>query len=146
MKELSDRRTRRVAWRVSSLIVALASASCGSNQKPVYPVQGQVNFEGRPLPSAFVVFHPVGESDGDSVRPVGQGDRAGSFNLTTYTKHDGAPAGQYAVTVEYRPPPLDDGKPVKDILPARYAKPDSSGLRVEIVEGNNELAPFELKR
>jgi hypothetical protein len=146
MKELLYRRTRRFAWRLGSLITALACISCGSNQKPVYPVQGQVNFEGRPLPSAYVVFHPIGGSDGDSVRPVGQGDKAGSFNLTTYTKHDGAPAGQYAVTVEYRPPPLDDGKPLKNILPARYAKPGSSGLSVEIVEGNNELPPFELKR
>jgi|SRR6516162_1280462 hypothetical protein len=136
----------RLAKVLPPLIAALACTSCGgADRKPVYPVKGQVNFEGRPLPSAFVVFHPLGGPDVDSIRPVGQGDRAGSFNLTTYTRHDGAPAGEYAVTVEFRPPPLDGDAPHDDILPARYAKPESSGLRVQVIEGDNELPPFELK-
>ena len=42
----------------------------------------------RPVPLALV-FHPRDGSDVDSIRPVGQVDRAGSLNLATFTERDG---------------------------------------------------------
>jgi hypothetical protein len=136
-----------------SLAVGLAAstlfcASCGnSGRKAVYPAHGQVLFEGKPLPYAFVVFHPLGETGTNPVRPVGQGKYDGGFQLTTYDTHDGAPEGEYAITVEWRRPALtEDETPRYNLLPARYAKPETSGLRAQIVKGRNELPPIWLGR
>src|SRR5438270_6044767 len=86
------------------LILALA-AGCShdgsdSGREPVFPVQGQVLFQGKPATGAQVVFQRVGTGGNAPVRASGQVDTAGKFVLTTYAAGDGAPAGEYEVTVE----------------------------------------------
>ena len=79
-------------------------------------------------------------------KPGGTSDAQGEFVLTTYTQDDGAPAGEYAVTVVWRRPWTDAaGKPGPNLLPERYSKPDTSELRVRVKEGVNELT-LELKK
>src|SRR5436309_2312718 len=92
--------TRRRAWLLGCCLVLLA-AGCGDDRKPLYPVQGRVLFEDRPPPQALVVFHPLGDQGKEAVRPRGQVGPDGSFTLTTHNPGDGAPAGAYAVTVEW---------------------------------------------
>src|SRR5438046_495079 len=54
--------------------------------------------------------------------------------------NDGAAEGDYSVTVVWRRPALDpQGKPGPTILPARYAKPDTSELKATVLPGQNEL-------
>jgi len=83
----------------------------------------------------------------ERVRPVAHANEGGFFDLTTYEEGDGAPAGQYAVTVEWRRPArAEDNAPPANQLPARYSRPDSTPLHVRIDAGTNELPPLELKR
>ena len=131
---------------------ALLCASCGrSTPKPVYPVSGQVLFNNKPPVGAQVVFHPVGETGQNVVRPHGEVDESGQFTLSTYGSRDGAPTGEYFVTVEWwqarqtKARDGDDSPPINR-LPARYADAQGSKLRVQVTEGTNELGPFRLTR
>jgi predicted phosphodiesterase len=103
------------------------------------PVRGVVYLDGSPVVGAQVVFHPTGKP---AKRPgadaLTEGD--GSFVLSTYTANDGAVAGPYAVTVTLRRPLFTaDGKPGPNLLPAKYAKVETSGLKAEVAEGGGEV-------
>lgn len=56
------------------------------------------------------------------------------------------PAGEYAVTVEWREKSQSGVEKIggKNLLPTRYSKPGSSGLRCTVEAGKNEVPPFEL--
>jgi hypothetical protein len=126
-------------------LVAMLATSCESNKRvPVFPVSGQVLFGGKPIPRALLVFHPAGES---SLRPLGAAEEDGSFTLSTYDDGDGAPVGEYIVTVEWRRlATIDDDKPPPNLLPAKYTNPKTSGLTARITEGDNVLPPIQLTR
>jgi hypothetical protein len=147
------KRTAPSHWRSASRIlivftVALTSVSCAkSARKSVFPVSGQVRIDGKPIPHAFVVFHPQGVTGADDIRPHAQADADGSFLLSTYDSTDGAPVGAYRITVEkYKAPTEADRGPPLNLLPTRYAKPDTSNLTAHVQQGQNELPPFQLKR
>jgi hypothetical protein len=126
------------------LPLMLAVAGCSdSSREPVFPVQGQVLFQGRPAVGAQVVFQPVGKGD-TVVRPSGQVDSDGKFVLTTYAVGDGAPAGEYEVTVELWV--SKNERPAVNQLPSRYRQGRSSGLRATIAAGANQLPAFKLAR
>ncbi len=142
-------RSRRVLALAALSLAALGVASC-SNQDgrvPVYKVKGQVLCNNRPTEQALVVFHPVGDNPQlKDVRPVGRVAPDGTFTLTTYTEGDGAPAGDYVVTVDWRRPnPGTDGADVgPSLIPARYNVPTASNLKATVTTGSNDLQPFRL--
>jgi 3',5'-cyclic AMP phosphodiesterase CpdA len=118
-----------------------------ANRKPTHPVRGKVFFEGTPAANAQVVFYLISNA-GKNFTYAGDAlvDADGSFTLTTYTANDGAPVGEYAVTITNRDPMWDEqGKPGPNRLPARYGRPQTSGLRAKVEEGANEYT-FELKK
>jgi hypothetical protein len=142
---------RKVLLTVSFLIPAILCSSCGSKeQKPLVAVKGRVLFEGKPVPHALVVFHPLAAEG--SVRPRAQVAEDGSFKLTSYATHDGARPGEYRVTVEWwltratAKTPEGSNLTPTNRLPARYGKAETSGLLVRIDEGTHELPTFNLAR
>jgi hypothetical protein len=139
---------RRSALLAVTLMLALL-CSCGKRdtRRPVFPVQGRVLFEGRPLAHAFLVFHPVNASGAETRCPVANAEEDGSFAPSTYDAGDGAPAGEYAVTVElYQPPTDDQVTPSANLLPPRYSQPSSTPFKVHIAAGENNLEPFQIRR
>jgi hypothetical protein len=102
------------------------------NRKPVHPVRGAIHFNGTPTPDAEVFFYLI---EGKKTRHVADAivEADGSFALSTYTAFDGAPAGDYAVTVVWR----EEGRGNR--LPAKYARPDTSDLRVRVTTGPNDI-------
>lgn len=122
-------------------------AGCGGQPGPVcHPVRGQVRWNGQPLAEALVIFHPP--LGGPAVsKPFAHTDSLGNFSLTTLQSGDGAPAGEYAITVELRELRLVGEEAVRDggnLLPARYASPEESSLRHVVVEGENIVPPLEI--
>lgn len=108
-----------------------------------HPVLGSVTLDGKPLEYAAVVFHKV-SADGKA-SPGGDGitDAEGRFEASSFGKFDGLPAGHYQISVSCRP--LDKDRVRGDnILPARYLKPATSELSVEVKEGANSVN-LELK-
>ena len=104
----------RLQWRPR-----LAASPAGRAARPMflrrrgpklYPVHGQVLYEGKPASGAVVFFHPqgasvpkadnsAGEHVGPSNMPIGKVGPDGSFELTTGKSGRGAPPGLYAVTI-----------------------------------------------
>jgi hypothetical protein len=132
------------------LLVPLALVGgCGSKEsrKPVYPVRGKVLVAGKPAVKAQVTFHPLNDPN-NPLRPNADVEADGTFTLSTFTAGDGAPAGEYAVTVLWLESTVATGGDAEtgpDKLGGRYSKPETSGLRVQVREGSNDLATFQLK-
>jgi hypothetical protein len=134
--------------------VCLLACSCSKKGPPQYPVHGTVLFEGEPLAEALVIFNPVNDPDGKAPKPRAVAAEDGSFKVFTEVADDGAPAGEYIITVVWKKKRLTpEEKKKKDRVakqdvpfPARYKNPATSGLRVQVQEGSNELPPFNLKR
>jgi hypothetical protein len=130
--------------------VALVCASCARSDRPaVYPAQGKIFYEGKPAANALVILHPVNNDPKlESVRPLAHVEPDGSFKLTTFDNGDGAPAGDYVITVDWREKtaPVEGAPPGRSLLPPRYSNPQLSQLHVQIREGANELEPLKLTR
>lgn len=134
------------------MVIALAAlcGSCGKPQGdrvPIYPVHGSVTVNGQPAANAMVVFH----SQNPAVRlnPHGRAQADGSFQVSTYELNDGAPAGEYIVTVVWCDPPppgsSSDAPEGPDKLKGRYVNPRNSKLRVTVQEATNNQPKFELQ-
>lgn len=151
---LSRGRSRSVGYgaiQLSGLILLVIGCQQPGyewEERPVFPVEGQVLIRGRPQPGVQVTFHPLDQSQAG--RPRGVTDAEGRFRLRTYTVDDGAPAGEYAVTL-YWPVPrtpaqeADSELPTSDRLKRRYADPGNSGLRATVHEQPTALPPFEIR-
>jgi hypothetical protein len=138
---------------VALLLAAGLGLSCANDgRRPVFPVRGQVLYEDKPTPGALVIFHPLNDPDPRAPRPVARVGADGRFAPTTYRAEDGAPAGEYAVTVAWvkevdnQNAPREEQREPRNLLPDRYGKPETSGLHVHIQRGPNELPPFRLTR
>mgnify|MGYP001144857799 CR=1 FL=1 len=159
MGEPDARTTGRKRWGsvragLGTFAVAAGVWGCSGGESelktPVYPVKGSVTFEGEPAAGAFVVFHPrIAPKPGDaasSPRATVQAD--GAFALTTAVAGDGAPAGDYAVTVQWMKPVKRGGElvPGPNVLPRSFAEAASTPLTASIHESDNALQPFAITR
>jgi hypothetical protein len=141
-------------WRRAVVLlaagVALILPACGKKgQKAVYPVHGQILLGGRPIPQATVTFHPLNAAATD-LRPSAQTDEQGYFDLSSYGKGDGAPEGQYTITVTWLRSGVFRGlakgeTTTYNVLPRRYANPSTSQLAATVNPGTNELAPIQVQ-
>ena len=144
--------------RKSALTMAIGMAvisGCGKVEDPLVratvPVTGVVKFKGKPIPDATICLHPVVKpNDGKPVfTPRGIADDAGNYTLTTYSTADGAPVGEYNVTVSWVGPleglSEDQEDRLKERLPRRYASPKTSGITVVVSEGEDSLQDILLQ-
>jgi hypothetical protein len=135
-------------------LVAITSlAGCGDGRIARYPVTGKVLVDGKPAPGAMVIFCPIEGSDElMRERPIGFAGPDGTFQLTTFVTNDGAPAGDYKVIARWpanspSQRPVDPGvrgRIPPDRLRGKYFNLDRTPLTATVIEGDNELPPFEL--
>ena len=139
-------------YRGLVVLALLSLASCGESRNfpKVHPVKGKILVNGQPAPDCQIYLHRTSE-DTLSVPATPQAvtDQTGAFQITSYHMNDGAPEGEYRVTVSWllatKARGSADEYVTRNYLPARYAAADRSGLRVTIAKGDNRLPPFELK-
>lgn len=143
--------TARSARPLLVCALALAGGSvagCGDGRLPVYPVSGQVLYNGEPLPGVDVAFHPTDPGNDTGYPPHATTDAQGRFTLMTYLPDDGAPAGEFRVAVAFAVQSAEDGgdqaKKLPFQVPAKYHRKESSGLTVAVKPGPNTLDPFKL--
>src|SRR5439155_239758 len=131
-------------WTALLVLAALCASCEGNRRKPVFPARGQILFDGKPAAGATVFFQPV-VTEPDGIAPYAVTDASGAFRLTTYLTYDGAPAGEYVVTVRYPGPPRrgSDEDQGPDRLVGRYADVATSPLRATIEKKPNEFT-FEV--
>jgi len=108
------------------------------------PVSGTVTVDGSPAKDLWVTLHPKDSSV--TLRPRGQTDGHGNFHITTYSAGDGAPEGDYDITIEwltYIKRDSDWGGPHK--LKNQFNDPSTTSFHVTVGEEPVELPAFELE-
>lgn len=136
------------AIAVAILFMAFAGCNRGPvGRLPVHPVEGNVTLDGKPLANALVALHPRESGEG---RIVGRGqtDADGKFRISTYDSGDGAPEGEYAVTVEYYQPQKQGESvvPGPNVLSPKLSSSTTTDIAVKVAAGPNKLAPIEVRR
>jgi hypothetical protein len=134
-------------WQhILGAMLALALASCGGGRKPCFPVVGHVftgQSKGRvPATGAIVIFTATGPANSEDPCPNARVDTDGKYVVSTYGKGDGAPAGEYEITVHWpaHGRPLS-GNPV-DRPKARDGKLHRTKLSYAVEKGKMNLVPF----
>lgn len=143
-----------IATLISFGIVGCSSEPVDSIDKPLIPATGKISYRGKPIPNARITFHPVESlnpaagapppatsgNDGTPpplVRtPFAVVKEDGTFELSTLKPGDGAPEGEYAVTVSWtgdKPTVSDSDMPEK--LPLKFQNPALSGVRTRVSKG-----------
>ena len=139
--------------------VVVALTGCGGTGKPAtVSATGKVTFKkSKPAAGALVVFHPVSADLEKSIggkptaRQVGED---GTFTLTTYDDGDGAPEGEYGVTIQWEAKPKDgklslggEGAPAGRSLinEAKYGNPQRPAFKVTVKKGEKNEFEFDLE-
>lgn len=145
--------TRIPSARIVTALILFSTTlvGCGGDsvaRLPVHPVEGEITWNGQPLPNALVALHPKAAPVVDGVAPQGQTDVNGKFRLTTYDANDGAPEGEYAVTVTYYQliQKGESSEPGPNVLSSKLALPTTTDIVVKVAAGPNKLSPIEVQR
>jgi hypothetical protein len=124
------------------LFVVMLAAGCGESR--VVPVQGQFVWpDGSPVDlETYVVEASV---EGSKISSRGSVDKDGKFTLTTFKPADGAEPGTHQVIV--LPAPRAEYEPGPRVrLPARYRKPGTSGLTIQVERGKPNIFTLTVDR
>jgi hypothetical protein len=117
------------------------------DRKKTQPVKGYVYLDGVPMVGASIGFHLKNTATKLPTSLIADAmiESDGSFNLSSWGPFDGAPIGEYVVTVAYDGRYAFDAKKPNLEFPAKYAKAATSDLAATVKAGPNEFT-FELKR
>jgi hypothetical protein len=126
-------------------ILLLCACGCGPGHAPTAVVEGKVLLKGKPLEFGAIAFMP---DNGPIARGTVQSD--GTFTLTTYSKNDGAVLGMHRVRIGcyeaqkpgFKMPKVEDFGLGKSLIPEKYTKAETSGIKVEVKKQNE---PFVIK-
>ena len=138
----------RLFVATSLALAVLAASGCSrSAKKPAaIKVSAKVLFrQTTPADGAFVVFHPANPDLEKKMggRPFGYVKEDGTVSLTTYQEGDGAPEGEYGVTVVWEM--KGEGKAglafegggvaASDKLEGRYGNPTAPKIKATVKSG-----------
>jgi hypothetical protein len=148
------------AWQVSKLafrlavigaMVTLAGCGDGKNFPKAHEIKGTVLVNGQPAENVQIILNRVGgEALAVPTTPKGMTNAQGEFLITSYNAEDGAPNGEYVITVEWREPTglLKKDFDGPDRLGGAYAKVEknkaASGFTVKVEGKAQELPPLKL--
>jgi hypothetical protein len=144
---------RRIAGCVI-LLVSLVGMGCGSgNGRPkVYAAKGTVTSNGKPVGGALIVLHCKDKGRENDPKPVATTKDDGTFALTTFESDDGAPAGEYGVTIVWNEKPKagkmslsGEGAAVQDKLAGRYGDPRNPKLSASVTAAGPNQFTFDVK-
>lgn len=138
---------------VATCVTMMSFPGCGRRtQKSIetYPVSGAIFVNGKPPVRAEIRLKPkvpLQDPLKRSIEPYAIVEEDGSFHVSTYDDADGAPAGQYAVTVVWPLITVDGGEETigPDRLGRKFADPNQPVTTIEVVEDENEIPAIQLK-
>ncbi len=138
--------------RSLTLLTALTPAliGCGRSEPrvPVVAVTGKVSFQGQAPSGAQIVLHPVSPKADSQVAPSGTVKDDGTFQISAYDQGDGAPPGEYVATIQWFKVVASaegaGGRGPND-LPAAYADPATSPIKVKVENSATQLDPIEIR-
>ena len=142
----------RAGLRAVVAVTVLGLAACGgSDFHKVYPVKGTILVNGRPANDCLIYLNRTFDDNHPRrVTPYALTGENGEFQITSYITNDGAPEGEYVVTIEWRERSgvLNNNFEGIDRLDGAYAKVESTksrpGFVVKVGRQAQELPPFNL--
>jgi hypothetical protein len=117
----------------------------------VFPVKGKLMMDGKPMVLAAIIFNPVTKFPKGSaqLQPRATADENGDFTVSTYGNGDGAPAGDYKITISWKGAEavgLTDGGrgELEEKAPEAYQTARTSKIRIKVKEEPNTLPTWDL--
>lgn len=141
-------------YRISPLIfVCMVLVGCGDGNPKIVATKGSVKTKsGKPCVGAMVVFHPIDQGRENDPKPVGSVNEDGTFILTTKVQNDGAPIGNYNVTVVWNAKAKEsrlqisaEGAAGQDQLGHRYGDPRNPKLKATVSSSSPNEFHFEVE-
>lgn len=152
----------RTLLRMTVVGIGIAGLGCAGEPKwdgevDVSPARGTLTVAGAPLPGAHLILHPVDANQ--KLKPQAYTGPDGAFAVTAFRTGDGAPPGEYVVTVGPNPhPEMIDGRYVeadtnvrtkaeeaKAKIPPKFTKRETSPLKITVKKDAPELGQLDLK-
>ena len=133
---------RLATWLSLVLIVA----GCGGKTEtrpPTFPVSGKVVSKGQPVDGATLMFHPASPTL-KQFPGYAKTDKDGSFKVSTFDAGDGAPEGDYSVTITWLTVVPEDGGYGDDRYQGKFNNPATTPFKAKVSKPSTELAPFEV--
>ncbi len=151
--------TSRELYSIVVMAVVVLVSGCGDvnpERVALHPVSGQILDGAQPAVGVQVVLYPqdAAQTNIHNLFPHGETDQNGRFDLSTYVAGDGAPTGDWTVTLTWPIDRIDPklkeqwlatGDSLPDRLRGRYASPQASKLHVTITDEIATLDPIDLK-
>ncbi len=120
-------------------------SGCSGNdwQARTYPTTGQVMINGAPPAKSIIKLEYLGSpADSRELPPFAIVRNDGTFTVTTYKTGDGAPLGEYAITIRW---PKDLSNPESpDRLLDAFSSKDKAITNITITKGENIIPPIDL--
>jgi hypothetical protein len=143
-------KVRRLIAAAVAVSLSMIECGCGNRGLPVFPVQGELRYNKEPAAKALVIFTPQENTDAKNWPngyPRGVVKEDGSYKLSTYGETDGAPAGEYAVTVLWLENVEGSHEEKVDKLQGRYADAVTSKYRFQVKADRKgtTIEPIELR-
>jgi hypothetical protein len=129
-------------------------SGCGGKKEvkklPLQPVTGKVMVNGKGTEKATLTFHPltpINEPGKRSIIPTARVAADGTFKVGFYEATDGAPVGEYAITIEWPTFREEGGEEVAgpDRLQRRYATKQRPAAKFTVKEGENKIPDINLR-
>jgi hypothetical protein len=108
---------------------------CSETWVEVFPVSGSLKVDGQAPAGARLVLNSVNPLPEDAVVPTGSVKADGSFVISSYKSGDGAPPGEYVVTVQWFKYDTELGGSGPNVLPEIYSSPKTSPIKVTVNVG-----------
>ncbi|HEV8063103.1 MAG TPA: hypothetical protein VGP68_24695 [Gemmataceae bacterium] len=84
--------------RAAFLVPFVLAALSGCSRSPLVQAKGRLTYKGKPVPSTYVIFHPLEEGKRES---HGLTDDTGAFSLTFSRTEDGVYPGKHRIHLRY---------------------------------------------
>ncbi|WP_010584765.1 transthyretin-like family protein [Schlesneria paludicola] len=134
-----------------AMMAVIVASGCSNSElipPKTVPVSGSVTYKGKPAAGVRVKFHPqfnIGKLD---FVPYGETGADGKYVLSTGKPGNGAPKGEYLVTLEMPyigVDPQDGLESELDRLKGVYSDPYKNNWTVILNDGENVLDPFQIQ-
>jgi hypothetical protein len=146
-------------WVRLSLVVAvgmLVAPGCGSDGLEMFPVRGEVSYQGKPLTRGIVTYVPTTAGAGRTANGPIQPD--GTFEMTTQKRGDGVTPGTYNIVIYSDEEDPNQPRTREEIesqgaaavapkllVPEKYLSSETSGLSDTVDNNHSGFKKIELQ-
>jgi len=149
----------KISTPVSVLLAGIffISAGCADSSKPAtVSAKGSVTYKKtKPAAGALIVFHPSDPALEKKIggKPFATVKEDGTYVLTSYAEGDGAPEGEYGVTIQWQAKAKEGklslgseggGGGASLINQAKYGNPQQPFQKVTVKKGDNNEFTFDV--